>query len=521
MALQANDQAPAVALLAQRLQALFDGNRQQYFTYKQESPDNRGKLKPQNDKGKRGCDEYRGRAPSVPVWQNYILGSVNKLPLGLGVIASNDANQARWGCIDIDIYPADTALIQAKLDEWKVTAVCLPSKSGGCHVYFFLDTFMACAGLRIALHAIKKRLVREMGFDTNKIDIFPQHDSVDWAAGGTSSCLFMPRLATVEEWVSFTDRAEAAISPLHMLRADSPTQHAQMPSNPADYAKKKLAYHTDLIRNSPNGAKDTTLYGSARFVFRLIRAGWIDNDEAVGAIKSAAQDNGWTQPDLDIKLKSINHRGRDDPPPTVPTGDMPGIDLVRVMRDPVVWDVTITQGDNEYIITEVTAEQLYKLDSFKVTFAKQAPTTWRFTNKPAVWSAMLATAIQVDEDWNPGTASDSSPEWQFRELLEKWLTTTRLNNLEQAIATGRPFLDEEKNCYLFKIVDLKEHISSKKENMLLKWVEGQLRKLGGINSSTDSKLMPRINGKQHRLWKMPETFESENLPVIRGDPPPI
>ena len=104
----------------------------------------------------------------------------------LGIIPIRDDSTCTWGCIDIDTYPLDHKIIIKKIRELELPLVMCRSKSGGAHVFLFLQT------------PVKAKLVREklmewageLGYAN--CEIFPKQIEIKADRGDTGNFLNLP-----------------------------------------------------------------------------------------------------------------------------------------------------------------------------------------------------------------------------------------------------------------------------------------------------------------------------------------
>ena len=104
----------------------------------------------------------------------------------LGIIPIRDDSTCTWGCIDIDTYPLDHKVIVKKIRQLELPLVMCRSKSGGAHVFLFLQT------------PVKAKLVREklmewageLGYAN--CEIFPKQIEIKADRGDTGNFLNLP-----------------------------------------------------------------------------------------------------------------------------------------------------------------------------------------------------------------------------------------------------------------------------------------------------------------------------------------
>ena len=87
--------------------------------------------------GKADAESRIVREPlTLEIMQGHIQGEQ-----GVGAIPINEDNQCRWGVLDIDIYDLDHNELQARIQKQKLPLLHCRSKSGGAHLYLFLEEY--------------------------------------------------------------------------------------------------------------------------------------------------------------------------------------------------------------------------------------------------------------------------------------------------------------------------------------------------------------------------------------------
>lgn len=119
--------------------------------------------------------------PTRENWREHLEGKS-----GLGIIPINEENQVRWGAIDIDTYSLDIPELVKKIDSYKLPLVVCRSKSGGAHVFCFVDDFIPAGDMQDKL----RELAAGLGY--GGVEIFPKQREVLVDRGDIGSWLNMP-----------------------------------------------------------------------------------------------------------------------------------------------------------------------------------------------------------------------------------------------------------------------------------------------------------------------------------------
>jgi len=105
---------------------------------------------------------------------------------GVGAIPINRENKCRWGAIDVDDYDLDLQDVVRRIVDLGAPLVPCRSKSGGAHIYLFLNRFEEAALVREYL----TELASAMGFAGR--EIFPKQDEILFDRGDVGNFINLP-----------------------------------------------------------------------------------------------------------------------------------------------------------------------------------------------------------------------------------------------------------------------------------------------------------------------------------------
>ena len=105
---------------------------------------------------------------------------------GYGAVPITAENMVKFGAMDIDTYNLDLAALNKKIRDAKLPMLLCRSKSGGAHVYLFLDDWYPASLIREYLTEISIAL----GF--SGCEIFPKQDEILSERGDLGSFINMP-----------------------------------------------------------------------------------------------------------------------------------------------------------------------------------------------------------------------------------------------------------------------------------------------------------------------------------------
>ena len=201
--------------LAQRMLAAFEGSKVAHGTTKV------GKV------GRNGKAEADSRIVREPLTQKIMQGHIDG-EQGIGAIPINEDNKCRWGALDIDIYDLDQNELQARIQKLKLPLLHCRSKSGGAHLYLFLEEYEQASVVREYL------LEMAVALGHSGCEIFPKQDTILSERGDVGNFINLPyfdaelplrycydekvQSMELEAFLDAIDSKSTAISSLEKLR---------------------------------------------------------------------------------------------------------------------------------------------------------------------------------------------------------------------------------------------------------------------------------------------------------------
>lgn len=131
-------------------------------------------------------------------WNNHVTGI-----MGLGIIPICDDNSCRWGVIDVDIYPLNIVPLLQKIEELKLPLVCCRSKSGGAHLFLFLEPTATASAVQSYLRGLTATL------GIAGVEVFPKQTKILVMRGDVGNWLNMPYFGATRKCVVLTPEGEA------------------------------------------------------------------------------------------------------------------------------------------------------------------------------------------------------------------------------------------------------------------------------------------------------------------------
>jgi len=155
---------------------------------------------------------------------------------GIGAIPINTSNKCRFGAIDVDDYDLSLPDVVRRVRETKAPLVVCRSKSGGAHLFLFLNRFEDAVLVREYL----TELASALGFAGR--EIFPKQDTILVERGDVGNFINLPyhnaentlryalgdeaQALTFEEFLDYADSRRCNLADLehHTLRHQDPGQ---------------------------------------------------------------------------------------------------------------------------------------------------------------------------------------------------------------------------------------------------------------------------------------------------------
>ena len=145
--------------LAQRMLVAFEGSKVAHGTTTV------GRI------GRNGKADSESRIVREPLTKKIMQGHIEGKQ-GVGSIPINDDNKCKWGALDIDIYDLDHKALQATIQKLKLPLLHCRSKSGGAHLYLFIEEYEQAKVVREYL------LEMAVALGHSGCEIFPKQDKI-------------------------------------------------------------------------------------------------------------------------------------------------------------------------------------------------------------------------------------------------------------------------------------------------------------------------------------------------------
>lgn len=444
--------------LAERIMALFAGSENSHGTYSppEKKPPVGGKLEI-----KTSARTLR-EPPTLEHWLDHLNGV---RPLGVAPLREDDT--CLWGCIDIDKYDIVLATLAEKVAGLGVPMHLGRSKSGGAHIFVFLDSPVSAISLQRWLRDVAARLGHAQS------EIFPKQSTLLRERGDLANWMIMPYFGdtmpvlrsgggeyTLEEFVKAAERGRLPAGMLNLPVAVE-TGEVDLSDGPPCLQHLVAVGFAEGTRN--NGLLALGVYAKKRWPeeweTRLERLNTQVMDPPLPSEEVASLIRG-------LRRREYHYKCRDAPlvshcnsnlcrlrPHGVGDHDqVPSISSLSVMdTDPPVWFVDV--GEERL---ELTTEQLIEYPRFHKICVERLLKAFPMIPRNdwnAEISRALATVIKIE------SPPDSSRGGDFREQLEEFLTNRQRGRRREDILSGRPWENADDGRHYFRLRDLQERFT--------------------------------------------------------------
>jgi hypothetical protein len=489
-------------MLATRFMQLFDGHRGAYGTYDIFDKQQGIKLD--------GKAVTRRAAVVEAIWQDHLEGKT-----GIGIVPIRDDNSCKFGAIDIDEYKGfDLKQIVDDCQKVKAPVVVCRSKSGGAHIYLFIDDAMPAVDMRRKL----QELAEAVGYAD--AEIFPKQDVVLSERGDVGNWINMPyfegskttRYGVKEDGSpmqpeEFCDFAEG----IRVTRAEFIKLKFTLKRAARAMYKDAPPCIEHLMKNGfETGARNNGLFNVGVFARKLKPEGW---QPLVMQIHKESFDPPLSGQEFENVMRSLD--GKDYQytcaKPPIRQHCNPGLcrtrkygvggggpstprlsSLQKYNTDPPIWFLDMDNGSRLSLATEdlqnQSGFQKRCMEVLNYMPAKMSQQAWN-----QMIQALLQDVVVIE------APQDSSPQGQFEELVERFMTGKAQAKHLDEILLGKPFHDQKKRLHLFRLADLLSYFDKQKfKDFKLNQISSGLRDMGGTTH------VYRLNGKRATVWEIPE-----------------
>ncbi len=493
--------------LSQRFMALFAGLDRAHGVYIPRGPSSSGKIA--------GSARTEHNTVTEELWDMHLSGEQ-----GLGIVPITDDNSCKWGALDIDKYDLDLPALVKLVAKHELPLVTVRSKSGGAHLYLFLEESLPAVTIRIAL--ISWAVILGHG----GVEVFPKQENLA-SRNDVGNWLNMPyfnEASTVQYGLDGKGQA---------LGAQQFLDIAQRKLTPVDLVVPKELEAGQILVDGPpclqilmqqgigEGGRNTIIFNYAVYVRKRF-----GDDAAIVEEKVDEFNRNHVKPSLGSREVQdiVKHAMKKSYAYTCkqsPLADVCQLNICRSRRfgvgfgdsgPPLAFGelVKITTEPPFYVLEiegrrmELSVEELYSQDRFRRACMERIDVI-PFRIKGPRWDAMLADLMKqvVIQEAPP----DASPDGQIQGLLEEWVSTAGATDIKVEMLLGKPYIEGDtlyfRSTHFLKFVRANGFVGLK-ENQLWKY----LRRLGADHQQW------HIENRSIRCWSLEWLpLETVELPV--------
>lgn len=517
---------------ALRLHVLFEGYLQAHGTYDAKQTET-------NDL-KGGKIEIKGsartlrRPVTVELWEEHLAGTYP-----IGVIPVRDNNTCLWGAIDVDRYDITYSDLFELVKQSALPLVPGRSKSGGIHLYLFLQEPVPARVIRAKL----LDWAADLGFGGS--EVFPKQEAVDTSKGDLGSWLNMPYFNDDNDTSRYGIKAGglAQALPEFLALAESSrvadlskVKKAQKPQKEGE-KKRRPGGNPDFgdgppcmqqiaedgLPNDGDGRR-RALFAMAIFARKKYGARWeemvenwnrslfgvaLTSSEVLEIIKSAGKkDYNYPCKEFPISTYCNASKCRTRRFGVGGADEYPQVTELRVLdTQPPVWFLTV--NDREL---ELTTEELQNYKLFHKVCMERLHACFRMI-KATDWltqvSEVMRTATTIE------APQEVSTQGQLEELVEEFLNNRHKADTPEDLALGLPYRDPADGRHYFRLRDLERFLVAQNFRAYGRnQITQRIRDLGG------DKHQFTFGGIGLRCWWIPSMAERAQpaLPRLEEDP---
>ena len=442
---------------------LFSGYTKTYGLYG-------GTLQDQGDGKLKGSARTVKGEVTQTLWIDHLTGKQ-----GLGIIPIDESSRVRFAAIDIDEYPLDLEALNRNIQKLQLPLVLCRTKSGGAHLYLFLETFSPA-------DQVQKKM-REMAalLGHGNAEIFPKQTKILEERGDAGSWINMPYYQSMDTSRYALDAEGKKLSFQNFIR----------------YAQSKIVSFNSLVTVAtvvgeilvggppcmnhlcsmgfPQGTRNNGLFNLAVYAKKLHGDEWpmhiqeyndkymtppLDPSEVQGIIKSMLKkDFTYTCKQAPISNYCNMPKCR-----TCKYGiglgnmGMPKFgSLTKLLTDPPVWFLEVEAGGR----LELTTDDLQSPRNFQ-NKCMATLNIMPMVPKMETWQEVVAQLLeQVNEVEIP---IESTPKGQLWGHLEDFLTSRVQGRTADDMLLGKPWLSN--GVYYFRLKDFLSYLDRQKFKLM-------------------------------------------------------
>jgi hypothetical protein len=442
--------------------------------------------------------------------------------LGVGAIPINADNKCKWGALDIDVYDLDHKAMQDKIQKLKLPFVHCRTKSGGAHLYLFLDQFYDAKDVREFLTEFA------IALGQSGCEVFPKQDTILSDRGDVGNFINMPyqnaemtmryafnKDGEAMELAEFLDTVEAnqvTLSQLEGLQLSGkrkyftdgpPCLEHLFADGPVSVDRNKTLFNCGVYcrKKSPDD-----WVNEMEDMNRRMMADPLASNEVGGVQKSLnKKDYGYTCKDepfrshCDVQLCRARPYGIDSNVP-----DMPKLGgLTILMSEPRLYFMDVDGHRIQLSTEELQSQHLWQ----RVVMEQSTvmPPKIKEQDYQGKIAQMLRDATRLE------APEELTVRGQFKEVLRQYCTS-RIRAMEPAeLKMGKPWTENGRT--MFTMGGLEEFLRQRHFNYRSRGeIQEHLKAINGTENCS-GKHNFYVGGEKRtnvRVWWVPE-FEDEDV----------
>lgn len=407
------------------------------------------------------------------VWKDHLRGV-----RGVGIVPITDEAVVQWAAIDIDIYDLDYIMLEEKIKNLGFPLVMCKTKSGGVHLYLFLEKPVSAAYIRGILSSwsaklgyggveiFPKQVQLSSKNDTGNWLNMPYFDYKGWSKGSQTDrpCLIKGRPLTLPQFLIFAESKRTSEDQLALLEnmvvrqdlKDGPPclQVLSITGVPQGQRKVSLLNFAVLAKKSKG---DDWEMAVTKFNEELMQPP-LPVQEVLSVINSLNKKDYFytcnSEPLVNycdkVRCKKCKYGIGDSLDVEFRRVKISGV--TKILTDPVIWIFNI-----DGFSVELSTEDIYSQNRFRRICVEQLnklPTQL----KSVKYEQMIQDAIDNREE--VVAPYDSTQEGQFMFHLNTFLTDRPMSVTRDELLMGKPWCEEGR--IYFRSTDLMEYLEQKR-----------------------------------------------------------
>ena len=457
----------------------------------------------------------------LDLWVNHLSGKQS-----IGLVPIDENNACVWGAIDVDEYQLDLKELAKKLAKHKLPLVVCRSKSGGAHIYLFIEEPVPASLLQRKL----RQLAASIGY--GQAEIFPKQTQLLLDRGDRGSTLNMPYFGgenstryayglagealTPEQFIKRVEEITLTIKEIEKLEASPLVEKIDW----LDQSPPCIQHL--VVQGFPKGTRNSGLFNVGVFLRKKYPDEWEKRLELTNL--EHMQPPLGAQEVLTIgkqlKRKDYFYRCNDQPiashcnSPLCRTrkhgiganGGTPLFsNLTKQDSDPPIWFLDVEGGRLELETDDLLNQNRFQrkcMDALNKIPPKVKENVWRQIIQQLLDSL---TVVEVPKE--------SSTEGHFLELLETFCTERPAREKDELLL-HKPWTENERTY--FRLADLMEYLHRNNfKDYPRNKLTSKLKQMGGKPHFFN------IKGRGVNVWYINEFIsqtESHDLPEFNENP---